>query len=110
MSSQTEQPLTVSGQQYGQTEIHSSIGPLIAAVVVVTILGVIAGMIGRLCSGRTIFGYGNYDLENWVETKCANCVDGRVEPLSAPAQHVAVAVGGETEGSEEQSNTAASPH
>jgi hypothetical protein len=53
---------------------------VIAVLAVITILGVIAGMIGRLCSGRRIMGHGQYDFESWVERKCSSCLDGRVGP------------------------------
>ncbi|KHN31053.1 hypothetical protein glysoja_020351, partial [Glycine soja] len=56
------------------------VGPVIAVLAVITVLGVIAGMIGRLCSGRRVMGHGEYDVETWVETKCSSCVDGRIAP------------------------------
>ncbi|KAE9597248.1 hypothetical protein Lal_00007254 [Lupinus albus] len=56
---------------------HGSVGPVIGVLAVITVLGVIAGLIGRLCSGQRVMGYGGYDIENWVETKCSSCVDGR---------------------------------
>lgn len=57
-----------------------SVGPVIAVLALIAVLGVIAGIVGRLCSGRTIMGYGHYDLEGWVERKCASCIDGKMEP------------------------------
>ncbi|KAA0031279.1 type IV secretion system protein virB10-like [Cucumis melo var. makuwa] len=64
---------------------HASVGPLIAVLAVISILGVIAGMIGRLCSGRPVFGYGaHYDVEDWVEKKCASCLDGSLDPPPPP--------------------------
>ncbi|KAI5577121.1 hypothetical protein BDE02_09G093400 [Populus trichocarpa] len=59
---------------------HGSVGPVIAVLAVITILGVIAGMIGRFCSGRRVLGHGQYDLEGWVERKCSSCLDGHVGP------------------------------
>ncbi|CAL9774738.1 unnamed protein product [Musa acuminata subsp. burmannicoides] len=56
-----------------------SVGPVIAVLAVIMVLGVIAGIVGRLCSGRTIMGYGHYDLEGWFERRCAPCIDGRLE-------------------------------
>ncbi|CAK9179711.1 unnamed protein product [Ilex paraguariensis] len=67
-------------QHYTAHSGHGSIGPVIAVLAVITILGAIAVMIGRLCSGRRIMGHGQYDLEGWVETKCSSCLDGRVDP------------------------------
>lgn len=55
-------------------------GPVIGVLVVITILGAIAVMIGRLCSGRGIRGHARYDFEKWVETKCASCIDGGLDP------------------------------
>ncbi|KAG6522923.1 uncharacterized protein LOC122053313 [Zingiber officinale] len=56
-----------------------SVGPVIAVLALIAVLGVIAGIVGRLCSGRTIMGHGHYDLEGWVERKCASCIDGKIE-------------------------------
>ncbi|XP_022972364.1 uncharacterized protein LOC111470940 [Cucurbita maxima] len=65
---------------------HGSVGPVIAVLAVISILGVIAGIIGRLCSGRPVFGYGaHYDVEEWVEKKCASCLDGSLDPPPPPA-------------------------
>ncbi|KAE9607259.1 hypothetical protein Lalb_Chr09g0328151 [Lupinus albus] len=63
---------------------HGSVGPVIAVLAVITVLGVIAAMIGRLCSGRRVMGYGDYDIQRWVETKCSSCVDGRIAPSPPP--------------------------
>ncbi|KAK6939556.1 hypothetical protein RJ641_029087 [Dillenia turbinata] len=58
-----------------------SIGALIAVLAMILILGIIAGVIGRLCSGRrTIMGHGPYDLESWAETTFSSCIDGRINP------------------------------
>ncbi|GAB4837963.1 hypothetical protein Ancab_027491 [Ancistrocladus abbreviatus] len=57
-----------------------SVGAVIAVLAVVTILAIIAAAIGRLCSGRSIMGYGHFDVEAWTETKCSSCVDGHVCP------------------------------
>ncbi|XP_038887147.1 uncharacterized protein LOC120077337 [Benincasa hispida] len=68
---------------------HASVGPLIAVLAVISILGVIAGMIGRLCSGRPVFGYGaHYDVEDWIEKKCASCLDGSLDPPPPPPPHL----------------------
>ncbi|KAG7035125.1 hypothetical protein SDJN02_01920, partial [Cucurbita argyrosperma subsp. argyrosperma] len=61
-------------------------GPVIAVLVVMVILGTVAGMIGRLFSGRRLVGGGQYDVEGWVEKKCSSCFDGKVDdvPPSGP--------------------------
>lgn len=77
-------PVTVTQQQqqpsYNSQTNHASIGPVIAVLLVIVILGIVAGMIGRLCTGRKIMGYGQYDIESWIETKCSSCIDGRIYP------------------------------
>lgn len=91
-------PVTVTQQQqpppYNSDHAsHASVGPVIAVVLVIVILGIIAGMIGRLCTGRRIMGYGQYDFESWIETKCASCIDGRIysPPSSARANNASSA-------------------
>ncbi|KAJ8506756.1 hypothetical protein OPV22_007642 [Ensete ventricosum] len=69
---------------YAYRSHGGSVGPVIAVLAVIAVLGVIAGILGRLCSGRTIMGYGHYDLEGWVERKCASCIDGRLEVPPQP--------------------------
>lgn len=59
---------------------HSTFVPFIAVFAVIIIFGVLAIMIGRLCSGGTALGYGHYDMERWVEEKCSSCIDGRISP------------------------------
>lgn len=77
-------PLEVTQQAYTSQSGHGSIGPVIGVLAVITILGAIAVMIGRLCSGRRIMGHGQYDFEGWVEAKCGSCIDGRVDPPTPP--------------------------
>ncbi|OIW15225.1 hypothetical protein TanjilG_08817 [Lupinus angustifolius] len=77
-------PIEVTHQAYTTHSSHGSVGPVIAVLAVITVLGVIAAMIGRLCSGHRIMGYGDYDIERWVETKCSSCVDGRITPHPPP--------------------------
>ncbi|CAI9104379.1 OLC1v1003037C1 [Oldenlandia corymbosa var. corymbosa] len=74
-------PMAMATQQaYSANTGHGSAGPVIGVLAVITILGAAAVMIGRICSGRGIFGRGpRYDLESWVETKCSSCVDGRID-------------------------------
>ncbi|XP_057495438.1 uncharacterized protein LOC130780468 [Actinidia eriantha] len=77
-------PLEVTQQAYTTHSGHGSIGPVIGVLAVITILGAIAVMIGRLCSGRRILGHGHYNFEGWVENKCGSCIDGRVDPPPRP--------------------------
>ncbi|CAN1273872.1 hypothetical protein LINPERPRIM_LOCUS15216 [Linum perenne] len=88
MQQQQEQPSPVSVNPQSFSTIHpsshASIGPVIAVLVVIVILGIAAVMIGRMCSGRRILGYGQYDIEGWAETKCSTCIDGRIAPSPPP--------------------------
>ncbi|CAN4107660.1 unnamed protein product [Withania somnifera] len=77
-------PMFMGQQAYSDRPGHGSVGPVIAVLAVIAVLGAIAVMIGRLCSGRRIMGRGQYDFEGWVETKCASCIDGRVDPIPRP--------------------------
>ncbi|XP_024028941.1 double-strand-break repair protein rad21 homolog [Morus notabilis] len=71
---------------------QGSVGPVIGVLAVITVLGVIAGMIGRLCSGRRIMGHAQYyDFEGWVERKCSTCLDGTIDPPPPPPPLVAPA-------------------
>ncbi|KAJ0010463.1 hypothetical protein Pint_34472 [Pistacia integerrima] len=73
-------PMAVTQQVYTTRSGHGSVGPVIAVLAVIIMLGVIAGMIGRLCSGRRVMGRGEYDFEGWVERKCSSCLDGNIDP------------------------------
>ncbi|KAG9440713.1 hypothetical protein H6P81_020878 [Aristolochia fimbriata] len=73
-------PTSINQQAYTSHSGFGSVGPLIAVLAVISILGVVAGMIGRLCAGRTIMGHGQYDFEGWIERKCSSCIDGRIDP------------------------------
>ncbi|KAE9586789.1 hypothetical protein Lal_00004842 [Lupinus albus] len=80
-------PLVTVAQQhssYDGASEHDSVGPLVGVLIVVILLGIIAVMIGRLCSGRRIMGYGQYDIESWAESKCSTCIDGRINLSSPP--------------------------
>lgn len=59
---------------------HRSIETLVVVIAVITIVGVIAGMIARLCGGRHFGGNGENDIEGWVEKKCRSCIDGGLPP------------------------------
>lgn len=72
-------PLPMIQQAYTAHSGHGSVGPVIGVLAVIVILGALAVMVGRLCSGRRIMGHGQYDFESWVETKCATCLDGLVD-------------------------------
>jgi len=63
----------------GERQGHSgggSVGTLVVVLAVITILGVLAGVIARICGGRHLAGHGDYDFEGWVENKCSSCIDG----------------------------------
>ncbi|XP_023537357.1 uncharacterized protein LOC111798443 [Cucurbita pepo subsp. pepo] len=74
-------------QPYG-----GSVGPVIGVLVVIIVFAVVAVVVGRLCSGRSIMGYGHFDLERWAEVKCSSCIDGRVSSPS-PRVNVSTAAG-----------------
>ncbi|MED6218252.1 hypothetical protein PIB30_025177 [Stylosanthes scabra] len=80
-----QQPPPQQSYDDGVSSEHDSLGPLVGVLVVVIVLGVIAVMIGRLCSGRRIMGYGQYDIESWAERKCSTCIDGRIN-LTLPTR------------------------
>ncbi|KAE8657104.1 Telomere maintenance component 1, putative isoform 1 [Hibiscus syriacus] len=84
-------PVTLAQQPYRSHATHASIGPVIAVLLVIIVLGIVAGMIGRLCSGRKIMGYGQCDIQSWVETKFSSCIDGRVYPPQQPSGNASAA-------------------
>ncbi|KAJ8441923.1 hypothetical protein Cgig2_020068 [Carnegiea gigantea] len=60
---------------------HGSVGTVFGVVAAIAVLGIIAGVIGRLCGRRSIMGYGGgFDVEEWAEAKCSACIDGHVGP------------------------------
>lgn len=63
---------------------RGSMGPVIGVLAVILVLAVVAAIVGRLCSGRSVFGYGHFDVEGWIERKCASCIDGRIESGPPP--------------------------
>lgn len=63
---------------------HRSIETLVVVLAVITIVGVIAGIIARLCGGRHFGSNGEHDIEGWVERKCRNCIDGGVPAATPP--------------------------
>ncbi|KAL8489566.1 hypothetical protein ACS0TY_025470 [Phlomoides rotata] len=65
---------------------HHSIETLVVVLAAITLIGVIAGIIARLCGGRHLGGHGDHDVEGWVERKCRSCIDaGVVTAPPAPA-------------------------
>nr|XP_043620031.1 uncharacterized protein LOC122591867 [Erigeron canadensis] len=85
-------PPVIQEQAYSQHSGHGSVGPVIGVLAVIMVLGAVAIMIGRLCSGRRIMGHMQYDFEGWVETKCSTCIDGRLGPPAPRAVPVVVVV------------------
>ncbi|CAH9100429.1 unnamed protein product [Cuscuta europaea] len=73
-------PTVMEQEAYRSRAGRGSVGPVVGVLALVAVLGVIAVMIGRLCSGRRVMGRGRYDFESWFEAKCASCIDGRIEP------------------------------
>lgn len=65
---------------------HRSIETLVVVIAVITIVGVIAGMIARLCGGRHFGGNGENDIEGWVERTCRSCIDGGLPPAPPPEE------------------------
>ncbi|PKI40070.1 hypothetical protein CRG98_039523 [Punica granatum] len=63
---------------------HHSIETLVVVLAVITIVGVIAGIVARLCGGRHFGGSGDHDIEGWVESKCRNCIEGGLPPPPQP--------------------------
>eukprot|EP00249_Psilotum_nudum_P011877 c23441_g2_i1 orf=573-1055(-) len=70
-----------AGTNYQTSGSHSggAIGPLFVVLAIIVILGVVAGLVSRVCSGRHWGGDTEYDFEGWVEHRCASCIDGDVE-------------------------------
>ncbi|XP_030519290.2 uncharacterized protein LOC115732742 [Rhodamnia argentea] len=57
-----------------------SIETLVVVLAAITIIGVVAGIIARLCGGRHFGGSGENDIEGWVERRCKSCLDGGLPP------------------------------
>ncbi|KAH6772820.1 fission regulator-like protein [Perilla frutescens var. hirtella] len=61
---------------------HNSIETLVVVLAVITLVGVIAGIIARLCGGRS---HAEHDVEGWVERKCRSCIDAGISAQPKPA-------------------------
>ncbi|KAG9130165.1 hypothetical protein Leryth_018756 [Lithospermum erythrorhizon] len=95
MSTTPYSPMVVIEQASPVHSRHGSVGPVIGVLAVIAVLGGVAVMVGRLCSGRKIMGHGQYDLETWVEMKFASCIDGHVSvhhPVPPPPPPLRVVV------------------
>ncbi|XP_057982117.1 uncharacterized protein LOC131167356 [Malania oleifera] len=63
-----------------------SIETLVVVLAVITIAGVIAGIIARICGGRHFGRNGENDIEGWIEKKCRSCIDGGVQAAAPPEE------------------------
>ncbi|KAF8043991.1 hypothetical protein BT93_A2081 [Corymbia citriodora subsp. variegata] len=59
---------------------HRSIETLVVVLAAITIIGVVAGIVARLCGGRHLGGSGESDIEGWVERRCKSCIDAGLPP------------------------------
>ncbi|MED6151577.1 hypothetical protein PIB30_083805 [Stylosanthes scabra] len=82
-SSDEMQPFVVNSNRNNYYS-HRSIETLVVVIAVITIVGVIAGMIARLCGGRHFNG--DNDIEGWVDNKCRSCIDAGLPPPPPPPQ------------------------
>lgn len=73
-----------------------SFAPVIAVLTVITILGIIAVLIGRLCTGRRIMGRFQFDFEGWIEKHCSSWINGNIETpgtnLNGPEASVSIPI------------------
>ncbi|KAI6696765.1 hypothetical protein NL676_016884 [Syzygium grande] len=67
----------------GRYYAHRSIETLVVVLAAIAILGVVAGIVARLCGGRHLGGSGEDDIEGWVERRCKSCIDGGLPPPEA---------------------------
>ncbi|XP_054803404.1 uncharacterized protein LOC129306686 [Prosopis cineraria] len=74
---------------------HRSIETLVVVLAVITIVGVLAGIVARLCGGRHFGGDGENDIEGWVEKRCRSCIDGGLPPPPAAEEPKPVPAGGD---------------
>lgn len=77
----------------GVSHSSGSVGPVLAVLSVITILGVIACVLGRICAGRLFSANSKYDCVGWMERRCASCLDGDLEggggniPVAKPVEN-----------------------
>ncbi|KAI3786310.1 hypothetical protein L1987_39902 [Smallanthus sonchifolius] len=90
-------PPVIEEHAYKPHSGHGSVGPVIGVVAVIMVMGAVAVVIGRICSGRRVMGHVQYDFEGWMETKCSTCIDGRLGP-PPPREPVPVVVVVESNG------------
>lgn len=76
--------MVVEAAEYGQSSTPHSIETLVVVLAAITIIGVIAGIIARLCGGRHFGGSGEHDVEGWVERKCRSCIDAGITAAAPP--------------------------
>eukprot|EP01018_Ginkgo_biloba_P009503 Gb_30603 [translate_table: standard] len=88
-----QQPIVVYPQAVssnGGSHSNGSVGPVLAVLSVITILGVLACVMGRVCAGRLVSANSKYDCVGWMERRCASCIDGDVE-VGGGGGHIPVA-------------------
>ncbi|CAA0812748.1 Unknown protein [Striga hermonthica] len=80
--------MVVEAESGGRSSTPHSIETLVVVLAVITILGVVAGIIARLCGGRHLGPHDDHDVEGWVERRCRSCIDGGVstEPPAEAAK------------------------
>ncbi|KAL6534626.1 hypothetical protein OROGR_013301 [Orobanche gracilis] len=67
-----------------------SIETLVVVLAAITIIGVFAGIIARICGGQHFGGSGEHDIEGWVERRCRSCIDGGVTASTPPPPEAAL--------------------
>ncbi|KAL3533794.1 hypothetical protein ACH5RR_007315 [Cinchona calisaya] len=79
-------PVAVMVEPTRHNSTHQSIETLVVVLAVITILGVVAGIIARLCGGRHFGGSGEHDIEGWVERTCRSCIDAGIPAAPKPEE------------------------
>lgn len=74
----------VEEEAEGGHSTHSSIETLVVVLAVITLVGVVAGIIARLCGGRRFGGHDDHDVEGWVERKCRSCIESGISTAPPP--------------------------
>ncbi|KAL1555312.1 hypothetical protein AAHA92_15770 [Salvia divinorum] len=70
-------PPPATAAEEGGHSTHRSIETLVVVLAVITLIGVIAGILARLCGGR------GHD-EGWVEKRCRSCIEAGVDTAPSP--------------------------